>query len=94
VLTTLTGRADGHNGITQAILTQPFRLVLEVGLGGLPTASGSIDGHNGSIRFGEDTANFSQDTSTVSGRPFLLFSTDLQITFNASQLIDSNGLVA
>lgn len=89
--TGLTGRSDGHNAIGANTFTVPFRLVLEIGLGGTPTVT---ENHNGGMRFGEDTANFSQDASTVSGRPFLLFSSDLQLHFESAQLINSKGLVA
>lgn len=81
---TLSG-ASSSRTTTLANINEPWRLVLEVGLGGLPTNT-ATDTHNGDLQFGEAPASgtapvFPQhgDTST-GGPPFLLFSNDLALS--------------
>lgn len=82
--TALTGASSSRTS-TLATLTEDFRLVLEVGLGGLPVNT-ATDTHNGSIQFGEAPASGTVPTfpqhgdTTTGGPPFLLFSNDLQLT--------------
>lgn len=79
--TALTGASSSRTS-TLATLTQQFRLVLEVGMGGLPVNT-ATDTHNGSIQFGEAPASGTNPTfpqhadTTTGGPPFLLFSQDL-----------------
>lgn len=52
VATSLTNRTFPSTAVTSTVVTPGDRLVVEVGLGGSPTASGGTQGHNGSIRWG------------------------------------------
>ena len=85
--TALTG-ASSSRTTTAFTANEPFRLVLEAGLGGLPVAAAGTEAHNGSIQFGEvpavgTTPAFPQHgDTTTGGPPFLLLSQDL-ITPNA-----------
>lgn len=82
--TALTG-ASSSRTTTLAALGANFRLVLEVGLGGLPVNT-ATDTHNGSIQFGEAPASgtvpaFPQHADTTTGGPpFLLLSNDLIVS--------------
>lgn len=79
--TALTGASSGRTS-TLATLTEQFRLVLEVGLGGLPVNT-ATDTHNGSIQFGEAPASGTNPAfpqhgdATTGGPPMLIFSQDL-----------------
>lgn len=83
--TALTG-ASSSRTTTAFTADEPFRLVLEVGLGGTPTNT-ATDTHNGSIQFGEAPASGTVPTfpqhadTTTGGPPFLLLSNDLITTF-------------
>lgn len=63
------------------------RLVIEIGLGGTPTAAGGTQGHNGSIRWGCDASSGDlpvDETQTgTTYRPWLEFSNTF--TFQSSQ---------
>lgn len=63
---------------TEAVLAVNFRLVLEVGLGGLPVAGGN---HNGSISFGEDGASgvVHNLAGAVATSPTLQFNTGIML---------------
>jgi hypothetical protein len=82
--TALTGASSSRTS-TLATMTEDFRLVLEVGLGGLPVNT-ATDTHNGSIQFGEAPASGTVPTfpqhgdTTTGGPPFLLFSQSLLYT--------------
>jgi len=79
--TALTGASSSRTS-TLATIMEPFRLVLEVGLGGLPVNT-ATDTHNGSIQFGEAPASATVPTlpqhadTTTGGPPMLIFSNDL-----------------
>jgi hypothetical protein len=77
--TSLTSRTDAAT-TTSATVEEGDRIVLEVGFGGLPTAAGGVQGHNGSMRWGEDgasdlLANDSQTGTTLN--PWLEFANTL-----------------
>lgn len=71
----VSGRMDSVTS-TQVAPTVPFRLVLEVGLGGTPTNS-ATDTHNGSVRFGESGTEFLQNSDATDGNPYLLLNSDI-----------------
>lgn len=59
------------------------RLVFEFGLGGTPTAAGGVQGHNGSLSFGDPftTADLPEDeTTTTASCPWFEFSGTVQIS--------------
>lgn len=80
--TTLTNRADSAT-TTAFTATEKFRLVLELGLGGTPTASSGVQGHNGSLSFGENAATDlpEDDASTAALNPWLQFANNLKLGF-------------
>lgn len=84
--TALTG-ASSSRTTTAFTANEPFRLCLEVGLGGTPTNT-ATDTHNGSIQFGEAPSSGTVPTfpqhadTTTGGPPFLLFSGDLRTDFD------------
>ncbi len=70
---TQASRTDGAT-TTAVTATAGDRLVLEIGLGGTPTAGGGTQGHNGSLRFGDPTggADLAQsDGVTADAAPWL-----------------------
>lgn len=85
--TSLTGAASSRTS-SAVTFNEPWRLVLEVGLGGTPTNS-ATDTHNGSIQFGEAPASATVPTfpqhadTTTGGPPTLIFSNDLVTNFGA-----------
>lgn len=70
--TSLTGRRGAATSTAFTSLV-PFRLVLEIGAGGLPTASGSVDGHNSAIEFGSAFTQISLSGSTTQASSALIF---------------------
>lgn len=54
--TVVQGRVNADAASTEVVCTTSFRLVLEVGIGGTPTAPGGR-GHDGTMRFGEGAAS-------------------------------------
>jgi hypothetical protein len=74
--TSLTNRQDTA---TSAAVTavDGDRIVLEVGFGGTPSASGGVQGHNGSMRFGDASATdlVAADTGTLDDNPWFQFAT-------------------
>lgn len=83
VATTLTNRTDAAT-TTSATVENGDRIVLELGLGGLPAAAGGVQGHNGAFRLGESGATDApaNDTSTsATENPWLEFANTL--TFQA-----------
>lgn len=81
--TTVAGRTDFTAASTAQNFTQPWRMVLEIGANGTPTAGAGTDGHNFSISIGEGSSghDFPQDTDATvnSTPPYLLFSTDFDV---------------
>lgn len=75
------GRVDLCAASTSVVASTQCRMVLEVGVSGTPTSSGSTDGHNSTFRFGEDTAGtygWVQESSTTGEPiPYLLFAHDV-----------------
>ena len=77
------------SGITRAALTtartfnEPWRLVVEIGVGGTPTTPGT---HNASAAFGDPMATgtfqMPQDADTTACTPLVVFSNDIVATFN------------
>lgn len=94
--TALTGASSSRTS-TLATLNEPFRLCLEVGLGGLPVNT-ATDTHNGSIQFGEAPSSGTVPTfpqhadTTTGGPPFLLFSNDINAKFDCEGSILALGL--
>lgn len=78
--TVLTNRADSATTSAFSSVVN-FRLVVEIGLGGTPTASASVDGHNGSMSFGENAATDlpEDDASTAALNPWVQFSQNLEL---------------
>ena len=80
VATSLTNRGDTAT-ISSATVEDNDRIVIEIGLGGTPTATGGVQGHNGSIRFGESASSgdLPEDDSTTATtyRPWLEFANTL-----------------
>ena len=82
--TSLTNRNFPSTAITAADLEAGDRIVVEVGLGGTPTAAGGTQGHNGSIRWGcnasgGDLAENDTETGTTF-RGWVEFSDTIAIT--------------
>lgn len=78
VATSLTNRQFGSTALSSVSLAANDRLVVEVGLGGTPTATGGVQGHNGTVRFGGsasggDLAENDTETGTTF-RPWIEFS--------------------
>lgn len=73
----LTNRAFGSTAMSSVSAADNDRLVIEVGLGGSCTASGGVQGHNGSIRFGCSAAggDLAEDDSSTGTtvRPWVEF---------------------
>lgn len=91
--TTLDGRTDAAAANLQPVFTEPWRLVVEVGLGGTPSASGSTDGHNGTMRFGE-AGDFVQNSDSTDAPPYILFSQDIKTYhYGSGGLVNSRALV-
>lgn len=76
--TTLQNRTDSAT-TTQVTASAGDRLVLEIGAGGSPTASGGTQGHNGALRFGDSSGSdlAEDDTSTTDANPWLEFANTL-----------------
>lgn len=74
VVTTLTNRAFSAT-TSAATLEEGDRIVANMGIGGLPTAAGGVQGHNGSARFGDiDTVDLPEDdVATADDNPWLEF---------------------
>lgn len=72
--TALTNRADSAT-TTAFSATQNFRLVLELGLGGTPANTTGVQGHNGSMSFGEAAATDlpEDDVATGALNPWIQF---------------------
>jgi len=68
---------------TAQTFNEPWRLVIEIGVGGTPTTPGT---HNASAAFGDPMAtgalNLPQDGDTTACTPVLMFSNDIVTTFN------------
>jgi hypothetical protein len=79
--TALTNRSDSATTTVFTAL-QNFRLVLEIGLGGTPTNTTGVQGHSGSISFGENAANDlpEDDASTAALNPWMQFAQNLKFT--------------
>lgn len=76
---TLVNRSDTATTVAFEI-AQTFRLVVELGLGGTPTAAGGIDGHNGELSFGEAAATdlAEEDVGNAALNPWLQFAHNLE----------------
>lgn len=75
--TALTNRTFSSIALASATVEEGDRIVVEVGLGGLPTAAGGTQGHNGSLRWGcsaagGDLPENDTDTGTTL-RPWIEF---------------------
>jgi hypothetical protein len=76
--TTQIARTDSTTS-TSFVGAVPFRLVFEIGIGGTPVATSQVQGHNGTIRFGDPTGGAdlaANDTATTDLAPWLNFATD------------------
>lgn len=76
---TLINRSDAAT-TTAFSATVNFRLVVEIGLGGTPTATTGVQGHNGSMSFGENAATDlpEDDVATAALNPWLQFAQNLK----------------
>ena len=85
VVTTNTNRSDSATSSSQTC-SLGDRIVLEVGYGGLCTASGGVQGHNGGLRFGDTgTTDLAEnDTDTGDAKPWLEFANDLNFELPVS----------
>lgn len=70
---------------TAQTFNEPWRLVIEIGVGGTPTTPGT---HNASAAFGDPLAtgaqNLPQNTDTTACTPLLVFSNDIVTTFGVN----------
>ena len=90
--TSLTNRNFPSTALTAADIEEGDRIVVEVGLGGTPTAAGGTQGHNGSLRWGcnasgGDLAENDTETGTTF-RPWIEF------TDNINQRLTGTGAIA
>jgi len=89
----LTNRNFPSTALTNYTCIAGDRLLIEVGVGGLPTAAGGTQGHNGSIRWGCDASSgdlLENDTETgTTYRGWLEFSN----TFTFQAAADENVLL-
>ena len=80
---------------TSATVETGDRLVFEVGLAGLPTAAGQVQGHNGTVRVGDPdgaTDLPEDDTTTGNGfRPWIEFANTLEFESVESDTSCDNG---
>lgn len=85
--TVLTNRGDSVSSVLFTATTN-FRLVLEIGLGGLPIATSGVQGHNGSLSFGENGISDlpEDDVATGALNPWLQFSQNIQFKTGGSNL--------
>jgi hypothetical protein len=77
--TTVTNRTDSGT-TSSATVEEGDRLVFEFGIGGTPTASGGVQGHNGALRFGDNQATDLAENDTDTGstnNPWLEFANDI-----------------
>lgn len=83
--TALTSRSDSATS-AEFIGAEPFRLVVELGFSGTPTASSGVQGHNGSMSFGEDGAADlpEDDIATGALNPWVQFSQNLTFRIGSS----------
>jgi hypothetical protein len=75
--TSLTNRTDSAVS-TDVTANDGDRVVIELGLGGTPTASGGVQGHNGTLRFGDPVGGadlVANDSATADAAPWLEFAT-------------------
>lgn len=97
VATSATNRSDSAN-TSAADCEDGDRIVLEIGLGGLPTAAGGVEGHNGNIRTGDVIALPDlpeDDTQTGAGHnPWLEFADDLTFQGAEHEGIDLPSAIA
>lgn len=82
IATSLTNRSLVAKSLSSARVNEGDRLVFEIGVGGLPTAAGGTQGHNGSLRFGcsaagGDLPENETDTGTTL-RGWVEFSQDIR----------------
>lgn len=73
--TTVTNRTDSATSTSQTC-NDGDRLVFEIGLGGLCTATGGVQGHNGTVQFGDDQSTDLAENDTTTGtsnNPWLEF---------------------
>lgn len=95
VATALTNRGD--SATSQALtLPQNWRMVVEIGLAGTPAAASGVQGHNGSLSFGEDAAADlpEDDAATTTGNPWLQFARNLKIGTGSNVVLSSPGTCA
>ena len=88
VATSLTNRGDSAT-ISSATVEDNDRIVVEIGLGGTMTGAGGVQGHNGSIRFGESASSGDlpedDSTTTTTYRPWLEFANTLTLNQTVTQ---------
>ena len=80
--TSLTNRNFPSTALTSTAVSTGDRLVIEIGVGGLPVAAGGTQGHNATLRFGCNASSGDlpeDDTQTgTTYRPWIEISTNLQ----------------
>jgi len=85
--TSIVNRGDSGTVIL-AVLEEGDRLVLELGIGGLATAAGGVNGHNGTLRMGDDQASDLAENDTETGSTFNgWFEFAENLTFQSSQSV-------
>lgn len=93
VATSLTNRGDSAT-TTAADVEDNDRIVIEIGLGGTPTGSGGVQGHNGSIRFGcnASSGDLGEDNTQTGTtfRPWLEFANTL--TFAPLEIAETDTI--
>lgn len=79
--TALTNRTFPSSTLTSVDAQFGDRIVIEIGVGGTPTAASGVQGHNGSIRWGGNASSgdLPEDntTTTTTFRPWVEFSQDI-----------------
>src|SRR5262245_34321316 len=104
IATALTNQTFASVALTSQTASANDRLVVEVGLGGLPTAAGGVQGHNGTLRFGGSASSGdlgSDQTQTgTTFRPWIEFTASIfayqgttTLDAPASDLAGQGGIV-
>src|SRR5262245_2020735 len=92
IATALTNQTFASIALTSQTASESDRLVVEVGLGGLPTATSGVQGHNGTIRFGGTASSGdlgSDQTQTgTTFRPWIEFTANITILFTGTSTLD------
>lgn len=84
--TSITGACEAFASTGAVTYNVPWRLVVEIGVGGLPVNT-ATDTHNASIAFGDPLAtgaqNLPQNADTTACTPCIIFSNDIITSFGS-----------